>query len=106
MASFCRPLKASGANAAVVSLVGLTSLILIQAELKAVVMRPIRGGSTAPPTVVNPTPPPRPSQMVAGMNSGVLSTSTPMLLNTSSVTTTPSATLRGTSTTIRPTTDP
>lgn len=57
---------------------GLTGLgILAQEGLAA--SRPIRpGGSTPPPTVVNPDPPPRPSQMVAGRNAGNMVMSIPI----------------------------
>jgi len=57
---------------------GLTGLgILAQEGLAAT--RPIRpGGSTPPPTVVDPNPPPRPSQMNAGRNAGNMVISTPL----------------------------
>jgi hypothetical protein len=57
---------------------GLMGLgILAQEGLAAT--RPIRpGGSTPPPTVVDPNPPPRPSQMTAGRNAGNMVLSTPI----------------------------
>ena len=61
-------------SSAVLGLSGLT--VLSQEALAA--SRPIRGGSTPPPTVVNPNPPPRPSQMVAGRNAGNMVLSTPI----------------------------
>jgi len=62
-----------------VSLLSLASLVLVPVIAKAAV-RPIRpGGATPPPTVVNPNPPPRPSQMTAGRNSGNMVVATPLL---------------------------
>ena len=67
-------------SSAVLGLSGLT--VLSQEALAAT--RPIRGGgSTPPPTVVNPNPPPRPSQMVAGRNSGNMVLSTAISRNSS-----------------------
>ena len=77
MATPSSPTKTFGKALAFSVALGLTGLgSLTQDALAAV--RPIRpGGSTPPPTVVNPDPPPRPSQMVAGRNSGVMALSTP-----------------------------
>jgi hypothetical protein len=59
------------------AILGLSSLAHLSEESLAAT-RPIRpGGSTPPPTVVNPNPPPRPSQMVAGRNAGNMVLSTP-----------------------------
>lgn len=59
-----------------VSLLGLVSLVFAPGLAEAAT-RPIRGGASAPPTVVNPDPPPRPSQMVAGRNAGNMVLATP-----------------------------
>lgn len=60
------------------SLVSLTALLAFSQQVQAAT-RPVRpGGSTPPPTVVNPDPPPRPSQMVAGRNSGNMLLGTPL----------------------------
>jgi len=78
MATPSSPTKNLGKALALGIAMGLTGLgILAQEGLAAV--RPIRpGGSTPPPTVVNPDPPPRPSQMVAGRNAGNIVVSTPI----------------------------
>jgi hypothetical protein len=84
MATPSSPTKNLGKTLALGIAMGLTGLgILAQEGLAAT--RPVRpGGSTPPPTVVNPDPPPRPSQMVAGRNAGNMVLSTP-ISRTSSV---------------------
>lgn len=78
MATPSSPTKSFGKALAFSVALGLTGLgILAQEGLAAT--RPIRpGGSTPPPTVVNPDPPPRPSQMVPGRNAGNMVMSTPI----------------------------
>jgi len=78
MATPSSPTKNFGKALALGITMGLTSLG-IQAQDGLAATRPIRpGGSTPPPTVVNPNPPPRPSQMVAGRNAGNMVMSTPI----------------------------
>ena len=61
------------------SLLSLAGLVLLPVMAMATT-RPVRpGGPTTPPTVVNPNPPPRPSQMTAGRNSGNMVVATPLL---------------------------
>lgn len=70
--------KALGKALALSVALGLTGLGFMAQEGHAAT-RPIRpGGSTPPPTVTNPDPPPRPSQMVAGRNAGNIQLSTPL----------------------------
>jgi hypothetical protein len=70
--------KALGKALALSVALGLTGLGFMAQEGHAAT-RPIRpGGSTPPPTVVDPNPPPRPSQMVAGRNAGNIQLSTPL----------------------------
>lgn len=71
--------KAVTKTLGLISCLSLTGLISPVHEASAA-KRPVRpGGSTPPPTVVNPNPPPRPSQMVAGRNAGNMVLSTPLL---------------------------
>ncbi len=78
MAAPSSPNKTFGQALAAGVVMGLTGLGILAQEGQAAV-RPIRpGGSTPPPTVVDPNPPPRPSQMVAGRNAGNMVMSTPI----------------------------
>jgi hypothetical protein len=78
MAAPSSPSKTFGQALVASVAVGLTGLGILAQEGQAAT-RPIRpGGSTPPPTVVDPNPPPRPSQMVAGRNAGNMVLSTPI----------------------------
>lgn len=71
------------------TIVGLASLAFLSQEALAAT-RPVRpGGSTPPPTIVNPNPPQRPSQMVAGRNAGNMVLSTPLSRSAAARTITP-----------------
>ena len=79
MATPSSPTKTFGKALAFGVALGLTGLGILAQEGLAAATRPIRpGGSTPPPTVVNPDPPPRPSQMVAGRNAGNMVPSIPI----------------------------
>lgn len=79
MAAPSSPSKTFGKTIAFGIAIGLTGLGSF-AQHSFAAVRPIRpgGGSTPPPTVVNPNPLPRPSQMVAGRNAGNMVLSAPI----------------------------